>query len=243
MFKTLTPFRLASPFDPGADLSAHAFQPCGPTEAMRLGFVPPRGHAGGALVESLAGEHLLRVRLQQRMLPGSVVRRRVDELAAKIEQETARKPGAKRRRELKDEAVLELLPQAFTRERDVLAWVSPAAGLLAIGNTSGAVVDALLSLLVQALPGFNVTPWLTQESPAACMAAWLRDGDMPDGFGLGRDALLQSTDNNRSLRPARAGHRGRNGPLGRRQNRPRAGAELARAPGLRAGQPGPPQAH
>lgn len=194
MFKALSLFRLAGPFDPGADLTAFAFAPCGPTEPMRLGFVPPRGEDGGPLVESLAGEHLLRVRVQQRMLPGSVVRRRVDELADKLAEETGRKPGAKRRRELKDEAVLELLPQAFTRERDVLAWVSPAGGLLAIGNTSGPVVDAILSLLTKALAGFIVIPWATQESPAACMAAWLRDGDMPEGFGLGRDTLLQSPD-------------------------------------------------
>jgi hypothetical protein len=90
-----------------AQLAALPFTPCGPTQPLSLGFVPPRGQAHGPLAEFVPGGHiLLKLQFEQRLLPGSVVRERVDELAQKMEQETGRKAGAKRRRELKDEALL-----------------------------------------------------------------------------------------------------------------------------------------
>ena len=50
--------------------------------------------------------------VESKVLPGSVLNRRVKEKAARIEQETGRKPGKKESKELKEEAKLDLLPMA-----------------------------------------------------------------------------------------------------------------------------------
>jgi recombination associated protein RdgC len=199
VFKALTLYHLPRAAQPSPEsldgqLAALPFTPCGPTQPLSLGFVPPRGKAHGPLVEWVDGHALLKLQFEQRLLPGSVLRERVDELAAKIEQDSGRKPGAKRRRELKDEAMLDLLPQAFTRQTAMRIWIAPKLELLVVDSTSTARLDAALSLLVKAVPGMAPQPLQTAESPDACMRAWLLDGVAPQGFGIGRAAELRSSD-------------------------------------------------
>ena len=199
MFKALTAYHLPKASQPDADkleeqLAALPFTPCMPTQPISLGFVPPRGKAHGALVEWVNGHALMKLQFEQRLLPGSVVRERVDELAQKMEQESGRKPGAKRRRELRDEAMLDLLPQAFTRQSALRVWLAPEQQLLVLDSTSTPRLDAALSLLVKAVPHMAPQPLQTAESPAVCMKAWLLDGVAPQGFGIGRAAELRSTD-------------------------------------------------
>src|SRR3954469_16749431 len=93
-------------------LSKAQFVECGATQAVSAGWVPPRGQPHAPLVEVVGGHRLLTLMVERRLLPGAVVKRRVDELAAQVERETGRKPGKKLKRELKDQATLELLPMA-----------------------------------------------------------------------------------------------------------------------------------
>lgn len=194
MFKALTLFRLTGTFVAPFDLSPHAFQPCQPTQAASIGFVPPRGGASDPLFESVQGNAILALTLEQRILPASVVKKRVEELAKKVEEESGRKPGAKRRKELKEEATLELLPKAFTRQKTFKVWIAHSLQLLAIDSTSSSAVDLVLSALARAFEGLALAPWNTQTAPAACMAAWLLDGQAPHGFAIGRDCTMESAD-------------------------------------------------
>lgn len=202
MFKSLTAYHLPAAAQPDPErldeqLAALPFKPCGPTEPISFGFVPPRGGTGkehGPLAERVNGHLLLKLQFEQRLLPGSVVRDRVEALAQQLEQESGRKPGAKRRRELKDEALIDLLPQAFTRQSSVRLWIAPMLELLVVDATATARLDAALTALTKAVPGLAPQPLQTAESPAACMKAWLADGVAPAGFGIGREAELRSTD-------------------------------------------------
>lgn len=199
MFKALTPYRLTARYalDPEhveQALEAAPFVSCGPTQPLSVGFVPPRGKAHGLLAEWINGHGVALLKFEERKVPPEALRRRVDEMAAKIEDETGRKPGAKTRKSLKDEALLELLPQAFTKESTVPVWLDFAAGRLCVGTTSTGRLDAALSLLAKALPGLTLAPLTTAESPAVCMRAWLLDGVAPAGFGIGRETELRSPD-------------------------------------------------
>lgn len=193
MFKHVTPYK-QSGIAALDQLPLLAFKPCGPTEPVSVGFVPPRGHAFGPLTELVAGVSVLKVCIETRVLPASVLRDRVQTMATAIEQETGRKVGAKRRRELKDEALLELLPLAFTRQQHVWVMGTPE-GLLLVDQTSGPVIDAVLSLLSKALPGLVIESALPVEvNPVTAMRDWLLDGLAPRGFGIGREAVLCSQD-------------------------------------------------
>ena len=78
-------------------------------ETKSVGWVPPRSD-GGLFVESVNSQLIMRFMAETRQVPASVVQSRVDEMVSEWEATTGRKPGKKERRDLKEQAVAELLP-------------------------------------------------------------------------------------------------------------------------------------
>ena len=203
MFRNLILYRLAKDFALDAPtleeaLKAARFAPCGATEAVSAGWVPPRGEPGAALLESIDGHWLLSLRKEKRVLPGSVVRDRVALLAEKIEEQTGRRPGKKQQRDLKEQAALELLPQAFTQTSHTRVWISPAQRLLMVDAPSISKADDVITMLVRAASTVSIHMLQTAQSPAGCMSAWLMDGVPPDHFVVDRDCELKAADEMRA---------------------------------------------
>lgn len=199
MFKNITIFRVASGMPAGSDvlfdaLECMPFTPSTASQNKTLGWVPPRGETHGPLVECVNGRWLLRFMVETRQVPASVVQRRVDEMAAQIEAATGRKPGKKERRDLKDDALAALLPQAFPRQVATWVWLDPATKRLVLDTTSLAVADDIITALVKLLEGFRVEILNTATSPSVAMAAWLADQEGPAGFVIGKACELRSAD-------------------------------------------------
>ena len=199
VFKNLIVFRLlpewqADPIAAEEALQAARFTPCGASQPSSAGFVEPRGDAHGPLLELVAGQWLLKLQTESKLLPSSVVKRRVDEIAAQIEQQTGRQPGKREKRDLKEQATLELLPQAFTRQGATRIWIDPKAGALIIDASSAKRAEDVITLLTKHLPGFGVRALQTALAPAAAMAAWLTEGAAPEPFHLERECELKAAD-------------------------------------------------
>jgi len=175
------------------------FVECGATQAVSAGWVPPRGQPHGPLVEIVGGHRLLTLMVERRLLPGAVVKRRVDELAQQVEHETGRKPGKKLKKELKDQATLELLPMAFTKRASFKVWLDPKRGLLMVDAGSAARADEVVTQLVQTLDGLAVAPLHTAQSAAVCMADWLSTGEAPAGFTVDRECELKADDETKAV--------------------------------------------
>ncbi|MDA3827806.1 recombination-associated protein RdgC [Paucibacter sp. O1-1] len=205
MLKNLIVYRIGADMPASAAaleeaLQKHAFAKCQPTEATSSGWVPPRGHENGALVEELNGHWLIQLQTEERILPSSVVADRVEEMVEQIEEQTGRKPGRKATKDLKEQATLELLPLAFTKRATTSVWIDTKARLMLIDAGSQGKADALVSLLVKTVPdAMNLHLLQTLEPPSACMAAWLMDGDTPEGFTIDRETELKSEDEMKSV--------------------------------------------
>jgi recombination associated protein RdgC len=208
MFKQLVAYRLHLPAAVDTDtlaagLAKSPFQPCAPTQPLAVGWVPPRGEAHAPLVERVAGVWAMALRFEQRMLPASVVREHAEARALQIEQQTGRRPGKRELRELKDEATVTLLPQAFTKQATVHAWIAPGrdaddAGWLWLDAGSQPRLDATLTALVQAVPALAPLALHTADSPSAAMRDWLASGEPPAGFSVDRDCELKAPDESRA---------------------------------------------
>ena len=203
MFKNLIVYRVgpgwsASSADLQAGLEKASFVPCGATQPVSAGWTAPRGVLHGPLVESVGGQWLLRLMVEQRVLPSAVVKRLTDERVARIEQTTGRKPGKKQTKEIKEEAVLELLPQAFTKQASIGVWLNPVQRLLMIDASSPARADDVVTQLVKAIDGIALTPLHTAQSPAAAMSEWLTTGEPPQAFSVDRECELKSADETKS---------------------------------------------
>ena len=204
MFKNLIVYRIAPtwqmPWEAAeAALQKAPFHTCGATQEHSSGFVPPRGEAHGALLESVAGQWIARFMTESKMLPASVLARKVDEKKARIEQESGRKPGKKESRELKEEAKLDLLPMAFTKQGSTWVWIDPDARFLCIDASSQSRADEISTALTELWPGFALSLLDTQTSPQAAMAHWLREYEPPAGFSIDRECELKSADESKAV--------------------------------------------
>ena len=200
MFKNLTLARvkgLTSAGDLGVAARDARFMPCGPTQQASVGFVPPR-EANGAWCESIAGHWIVAVKIQTKTVPPSEIDKWVDAAAGKVEHETGRKPGKKQRRELKEQALLELLPKAFPKDKVVLVWIDSVMGLVALGTASAATADAVWTLLAQ-VTGASFATVQTVVAPAAWLKDMLLEGTRGP-FDIGREVEMYAPDTGAKVR-------------------------------------------
>ena len=180
-------------------LAKAAFLECGATQEKSAGWLPPRGETHGALAESIGGQWIMRFMAESKVMPGSALTRKVKEKADRMEQETGRRPGKKETRELKEEARLDLLPMALTRQASMWVWIDTARRTLVLDTSSQGRADKVVTLLVEALPGLSVSLLNPATSPQACMAHWLKEQEPPEGFTVGRECELKSADESKAV--------------------------------------------
>ena len=209
MFKNVWVYGVASGWPESLDvletaLQRMAFVPAIASQDKSVGWIAPRGKSSGEagfepLAESVNGHWMLRFMAETRQVPASVVQRRVDDMAAAIETTTGRKPGKKERRDLKEEAVAALLPQAFPRLQSTWVWLDPSTRRMVLDTTSASRADDIITALVKLLDGFAVEPIDTATSPAVAMAAWLTEQAAPAGFDIGKECELKSADETQAV--------------------------------------------
>jgi recombination associated protein RdgC len=180
-------------------LESARFVECGASQEKSIGWTEPRGEDHGPLAEAVAGQFLLKLMLETRALPSSVVNRKAKERVAQIEASTGRKPGKKETREIKDDIRLALMPLAFTKQSSVAVWLDPEARYLVVDAASQAKADEVLTLLVKCLPDMSATLLNTQMSPTAAMSHWLVSQEAPQGFSVDRECELKAADESKAV--------------------------------------------
>ena len=204
MFKNLIVYRITTSWVPDFPaledvLQKSLFIECGATQERSVGWVPPRGEAHGLLAESVANQWILRFMSESKMIPASALNREVEKKAARIEELEGRKPGKKEKRDLKDEAKLDLLPMAFTKQGGMWVWIDPEARTLVLDTSSQSRADEVVTLLVESLPGFALALLDTQTSPQAAMAHWLLTQEPPVSFSIDRECELKAADESKAV--------------------------------------------
>ena len=202
MIKNAFIYRIVTaPIDKSIELGlkAHAFVPCQPSQEKSVGWVPPRGHDHGALLESVGSQWILKLMMETKAVPASVVKREAQEKCSQIEASTGRKPGKKEKREIMDDVRMSLLPMAFAKQSAVLIWIDLSAELLVIDASTQTKADEALSLLIKAVDGLVLQMINTQISPSAAMALWLQSMEAPEDFTVDRECELKACDESRAV--------------------------------------------
>jgi recombination associated protein RdgC len=204
MFKNVMVYRMVSAWSTTQAqleeaLDGARFVECGASQEKSVGWTPPRGEAHGPLVEIVGGQWLLKLQIEVKTVPGSVVKRKVQDQLDHIEATTGRKPGKKEKRELLEDARLALLPMAFTKQSSVMVWIDPKAQLLVLDSGSQAKADEVMTGLIKAIEGLAVVLINTQTSPAAAMSHWLSTHEAPQGFSVDRECELKAADESKAV--------------------------------------------
>ena len=204
MFKNLMVYRIDAGWQPSFaqmqdSLEAERFVPCGASQEKAIGWVEPRGEAHAPLVEVVAGQLILKLKIETKSVPSSVVNRKAKERSSQIEATTGRKPGKKEMREIKDDVKLSLMPVAFTKEASIWVWIDPEAQFLMLDVGSQAKADEVVTLLAKSFAGLGMKLLNTQMSPQAAMSSWLLEQEPPACLTVDRECELKAADESKAV--------------------------------------------
>ena len=177
-------------------LQRQRFVECGPTQQESAGWVAPRGEEHGVMIENVAGQRILKLRVQTKAVPGSAVKDELEKKLAQIERETGRKPAGKRKKELKEEVILEMLPRAFAKNGVTTVWLDTDNRFLVVNAGSIKKADRVTSRLIEAFAeaggSLALSLLSTNMAPDTGMAHWLKTQEAPFEFTVDRECELKS---------------------------------------------------
>lgn len=164
-------------------------RPIGQTESECWGIV---SIDGAEMIAPIAGAYMISIQRQERKVPADVVKEMLAERVADFEDRSIELSAADKR-DMKEDVIIELLPQVFPRKKVFHAWLGKDR--LIIDSKSPTVCDAITSLLREALgslPCINVKP---RSVSGAVMAGWLQNpAVLPHHFDLVGETNLRAQE-------------------------------------------------
>jgi recombination associated protein RdgC len=186
-FKNLSLYRFTRPFaldaqELGDRLAERAARPITALEPSYAGWAPPLGGDASQWAHASGGYVMVCARKEEKVMPAAAVRDAVEARLRDIEAREGRRPGGRRRAEIKDEVIFDMLPRAFTRSSASHAYLDPREGWLVVDAGSARKAEEMTGLLRDTLGSLSVVPLGVARAPVQVMTDWLTTGDIPPGF-------------------------------------------------------------
>ena len=202
LFKNLVFHRLPANWELSAadfesQLAGRTLKPCGPFDMSSRGWVPVT--SGGRLLHTVNRHHMVALGVDEKLLPGSIVRQVAQERADIQAREQGFPVGRKQMRDLRARVADELRARALTRRRITRAWLDPASGWFAVDASSVPRAEMVVETLSDTLGTFAPQAVETSRSPQASMASWLLRAEAPAHVSIDDDLELQSADKAKSI--------------------------------------------
>ncbi|OED43865.1 hypothetical protein AB833_02925 [Chromatiales bacterium (ex Bugula neritina AB1)] len=177
-------------------LQEHTFSHVNNRQLHSYGWVPPLGGDSEQLVHTSSGFLLLKARREERILPSSVIAEHMAERIQQLEEKLDRKIRGKEKLDIRDNVVMELTPQAFTKSTYEQILIMPQQNLLVVDNTSDKKIDQCTTLLREAMGNLPIAPIATEIGQSALFTRWLKGTrKLPKDFQMGDECVLQDEDN------------------------------------------------
>ncbi|HEX2654731.1 MAG TPA: recombination-associated protein RdgC [Xanthobacteraceae bacterium] len=196
-FKNLCLFRLPADWNIAAadleeKLEARPLAPCGHFDMMTRGWVPVGPTA--RLLHTVGRHQLIALGVEQKLLPGSIIRQEAAARAVEKAAEQGFPVGRKQMRDLKLQVTEELRARALVKRRITHAWIDLDNGWFVVDAAGIARAEEVVETLRDTLGSFAVVPVDAPRSPQAAMAAWLSLGQIVHPFNIDDDLELKAAD-------------------------------------------------
>ncbi|MCP3674142.1 MAG: recombination-associated protein RdgC, partial [Gammaproteobacteria bacterium] len=116
-----------------------------------------------------------------------------------IEADQGRRVFPSERRRLRDEAVQQLLPKAFTKTQLTFAYIDTNLQLLIVDASSHKRAEELTILLRQTLGSLPVIPPIVNQAPATVMSHWLLKSSLPKDMLVGSVCELRDVSDSATV--------------------------------------------
>ncbi len=164
-------------------LESHRFSEVGRQEAERVGWISPLNRNLESLVHTANGCHLLCLRKEQKVIPASMLKERIEDRVKAIEDAEGRKVYGKEKSALKDDILSLLKPNALTKSSHTFGYYDFRNNLLVVNAGSNGVADTFVQLLIDSLGSLGAVKLIGEENPSAIMNQWLLSA-LPEGWTL-----------------------------------------------------------
>lgn len=197
MFKNALIYTMVEPVKMSTDdleaaLAEHKAHDIRKDQGRSLGWTAPAGRQHDQLVHELEGQRLLSILHQQRVLPADVVNDELEERIQDIEGRQGTTLSKKKKGDLKEEVLQELLAISHVRRKTTRVWWDVRRDRIIIEATSSKKGEEAINLLRQTLGSLKVVPLSTRMMPTKAMTQWLHDPSArPAWLALGDEAVLK----------------------------------------------------
>lgn len=177
-FKNIILYRMTEPFKFTVEsleekCQQAKFQPCPKSENNSIGWISPYGNDHDVLVHSLQGYYLLAFCKEEKILPGSVIREELIKKIALLEKAQDRPIYRKEKKELREQIIINLRHQAFSRKKITLAYIDSTSNYLVVDTSSRNKAEEVCTFLRKTLGSLKLALPQTKSKPDTIMTSWL----------------------------------------------------------------------
>lgn len=182
------------------DLGFHQFKSCLSTAHSSMGWTAPIGDTEDApLVHAANGFLLICLKLEEKILPASVVNDMLNEKVQSIEAQTGRKPGRRERNNMREDLVHSLLPRAFSKLTKLYGYIDPTHGWLVLNTASANKADLFLDYLRKSIGSLKIQ--LPEIQPISMLLTdWIMTNQYPAEFSIDDTCVLEDSGEGGTIR-------------------------------------------
>lgn len=201
-FKNITVYRLTAGWQIlsavlNDALAAHASVPIGASQQINHGWEPIYDDQ---FVHVVNRQMMLQLKTEKKVVPSSALKEAAATEIARRTQMYGRKPGKKEVREIKDEALMALLPSALPTITQTRVWIDPVNGWIVVNTASPARADLVITSLIHAVDKLELQTLHLARSITSMMTEWLLHEDgPPTNFSLDRACELKAADESKAV--------------------------------------------
>ena len=137
---------------------------------------------------------ILCLKIEEKILPNTVVQQELKEQIKHIESLEDRKVGQKERFILKIQVIAKLLPKAFSQFSKIYAYIDLKKERLILGTVNTKKTAQFISLFKKILPE-EIQPFTEATTLSNIMTTWLETQDCPPVFSIATNCVLQDPNN------------------------------------------------
>ncbi|WP_081298337.1 recombination-associated protein RdgC [Gilliamella sp. Occ4-3] len=133
---------------------------------------------------------LLKLRIESKLLPSSVIKKKTSERIEQLEQKLGRSTTKSEKHCVKDEVIIDLLPVAFTKDQYVYVWINDKGKFIAVETASFKKAEDVLALIRKELGALALKPLSVENNISFTLKEWVCNDTTPPNFFILNDAML-----------------------------------------------------